>query len=70
MLALRGIGGDPAPVRLGPSGAAPAGAGADDAFAEWYADKRAAYIAMYEATRSLNPHLTSRPQPHQKENMT
>ena len=70
MLALRGIGADPAPLRLEPSGAAPAGAGADDAFAEWYAGQRAAYAALYEATRSLNPHLTSRPQPHQKENMT
>jgi sugar (pentulose or hexulose) kinase len=69
MLALRGIGGDPAALRLEPDGATPAGVGAD-AFAEWYAGQRAAYVALYDATRALNPHLTSRPQPHQKENMT
>lgn len=70
MLALRGIGGDPASLRLEPSGVTPVGAGVDDAFTDWYVDQRAAYIALYEATRSLNPHLTSGPQPHQKENMT
>lgn len=64
MLALRGIGGDPTPLRLEPSGPTPAGAGADDAFAGWYAGQRAAYAALYEATRALNPHLNSRPQPH------
>ncbi|MDQ0643097.1 FGGY-family carbohydrate kinase [Microbacterium murale] len=68
MLALRGIDGDPAALRLEPGDAATAGAA--DADDDWYAGQRAAYVALYEATRSLNPHLTSRPQPHQKENMT
>ncbi|WP_460781254.1 FGGY-family carbohydrate kinase [Microbacterium shaanxiense] len=67
MLALRGVGKDPTPLRLEPAGATPV---ADDAFAGWYADQRAAYVALYEATRCLNPHLTTRPQPHEKENMT
>ncbi|MCS3843300.1 L-fuculokinase [Microbacterium sp. AK031] len=68
MLAVRGIGGDPAPLLLEPGHATPPGS--DDADADWYADQRAAYVALYEATRSLAPHLTTRPQPHQKENMT
>lgn len=62
MLALRGIGADPATLRLEPDGAERADT--DDAFADWYAGQRAAYVALYEATRFLNPHLTSRPQPH------
>ncbi|WEK61203.1 MAG: FGGY family carbohydrate kinase [Candidatus Microbacterium colombiense] len=60
MLALRGIGGDPRALRLEPGIPTPA---IDESFADWYSGQRSAYVALYEATRALNPHLTSRPQP-------
>ncbi|MFF1539436.1 L-fuculokinase [Microbacterium sp. NPDC058269] len=66
MLALGGIGGDPRGLLVAP--APEASADPDAASAEWYDAQRAAYVALYDVTRGIAPHLnTPRNQPHQNQ---
>lgn len=59
MLAVRGMGGDPRRLLIVPDPEAVAEP--DPSSSAWYAAQRAAYVALYEATRGIGPHLTERP---------